>query len=136
MNRTTKSCSTYLSQKLPQFLHTVSRMLCPLDLSPAPEYCVQSVLTGCRHSIQMGMTAFCERGRLQLQSCGFSRVEQGPNRLCRRPGTVSAGSLEVAGCVNWELSCHWTAASKIWASKGLMVRFGGYNFVLNSYLGT
>src|SRR3569833_1011812 len=55
MNSTTKSCSTYLSQKRPQFLHTVSRMLCPLVLSPAPEYCVHSVLTGCRHSMQMGI---------------------------------------------------------------------------------
>ena len=55
MKSTTKSCSTYLSQKRPQFLHTVNRMLCPLDLSPVPEYCVHSVLTGCRHSMQMAI---------------------------------------------------------------------------------
>lgn len=61
MNSTTKSCSTYLSQKLPHFRHTVSRMLCPLDLSPAPEYEVHSVLTGCRHSMQMGIGARARR---------------------------------------------------------------------------
>ena len=55
MNSTTKSCSTYLSQKRPHLRHTVSLMLCPLDLSPAAEYCVHSVLTGCRHSMQMGI---------------------------------------------------------------------------------
>ena len=59
MKSTTKSCSTYLSQNRPQFLHTVSRMLCPLDGSPAPEYCVHSVLTGCRHSMQIGMVFSC-----------------------------------------------------------------------------
>lgn len=61
MNSTTKSCSTYLSQKLPHLRHTVSRMLCPLDLSPAPEYEVHSVLTGCRHSMQMGIGARTRR---------------------------------------------------------------------------
>ncbi len=38
MKSTTKSCSTYLSQKRPHLRQTVRRMLCPVDLSPAPEY--------------------------------------------------------------------------------------------------
>lgn len=54
MNMTTKSCSTYLSQKLPHARHTVSRMLCPLAPA-APEYSVHSVSTGCRHSMQIGI---------------------------------------------------------------------------------
>ena len=54
INMTTKSCSTYLSQKLPHARHTVSRMLCPLAPA-APEYSVHSVSTGCRHSMQMGI---------------------------------------------------------------------------------
>lgn len=57
INSTTKSCSTYLSQNRPHRRHTVSRMLWPLDLSSAPEYCVHSVLTGCRHSMQMGIVS-------------------------------------------------------------------------------
>lgn len=40
MNKTTKSCSTYLSQKRPQFLHTVSRTPWPLDRSSARVYSV------------------------------------------------------------------------------------------------
>jgi hypothetical protein len=40
MNSTTKSCSTYLSQKRPQFLQTVRRTPWPLDRSSAPEYSV------------------------------------------------------------------------------------------------
>lgn len=59
MNCTTKSCSTYLSQNFPQFLHTVSRTPWPLLLSSAPEYSVYSVLTGYRHSMQMGIAAVC-----------------------------------------------------------------------------
>lgn len=55
INRTTKSCSTYLSQKDPQFLHTVSRTPWPVDLSSAPEYSVYSVFTGYRHSMQIGI---------------------------------------------------------------------------------
>lgn len=54
MNMTTKSCSTYLSQKLPHARHTVSRMLCPLAPA-APEYSVHNVSTGCRHSMQIGI---------------------------------------------------------------------------------
>jgi hypothetical protein len=55
INMTTKSCSTYLSQNRPQFLQTVRRMLWPPDLPPPPSR--QSVLTGCRHSMQMGMAS-------------------------------------------------------------------------------
>lgn len=65
---TTKSCSTYLSQNWPQLRHTVRRMLCPLALSPAPEYCVQSVLTGYRHSMQMGILAAAGQQQKEQQS--------------------------------------------------------------------
>lgn len=57
MKSTTKSCSTYLSQKLPHFRQTVRRIKCPFDLSSAPEYWVHRVLTGYRHSIQIGIAA-------------------------------------------------------------------------------
>jgi hypothetical protein len=60
MKSTTKSCSTYLSQKRPQLRHTVRRIF---ELaSPAPEYCVQRVRTGCRHSIQIGIVFSFVRG--------------------------------------------------------------------------
>lgn len=76
MNSTTKSCSTYLSQKRPQFLHTVSRILWPLDGSPAPEYWVHSVLTGCRHSMQIGISSkylgtIAKEESLRISSCGY-----------------------------------------------------------------
>lgn len=66
MNRTTKSCSTYLSQNRPQFRHTVRRML---ELaSPAPEYWVQSVRTGCRHSMQIGIVSLSSPSPFPLSS--------------------------------------------------------------------
>ena len=101
MKSTTKSCSTYLSQNRPQFLQTVSRILWPLDLSPAPEYCVHSVLTGCRHSIQMGIWKYLRCSF--LQQCVIVRYRSGSlSNIARfmlpRYGGIAAKWKPVAAC--------------------------------------
>lgn len=55
INSTTKSCSTYLSANFLQRGHCVKRTPLPSARSSAFEYSVYSVLTGYRHSMQMGI---------------------------------------------------------------------------------
>lgn len=55
MNTMTKSCSTYLSANPLQRGHCVRRTPLPSARSSALEYVVYSVLTGNRHSMQIGI---------------------------------------------------------------------------------
>lgn len=93
---TTKSCSTYLSQKRPQLRHTVSRILCPLALSPAPEYAVQSVLTGCLHSMQIGILP---RYQIAYKKCELIS----DLTVCRLANTIS---WPVMNSESWCLKYH------------------------------
>ena len=113
MKSTTKSCSTYLSQKRPQFLHTVKRMLCPLDLSPVPEYCVHSVFTGYRHSMQMAMLDGSTCGRRVRGSCVVGLY----NRAMRRPLVVVLGlSVNHGGSYRREAAAAVLRCMAAWAA--------------------
>lgn len=129
MKSTTKSCSTYLSQKRPQFLHTVSRMLCPPDLSPAPSR--QSVFTGWRHSMQIGIFGRSYRGIMAVHSGEgwlMSRATQLDRYLTQNTswrGTVDdwwGRRSPFRNSILWSLlmARHWLHASVGKASSGVV----------------
>lgn len=81
INKTTKSCSTYLSAKCLQRGHCVRRTPFPNDRSSALEYSVYRVLTGYRHSMQMGIAECTRSGwRSRVRCSGEWRLDP-PRRL-------------------------------------------------------
>jgi len=96
MNKTTKSCSTYLSAKRLQRGHCVSRTPFPRALSSALLYVVYKVLMGHRHSMHIGISSRLS-GVMLLLLVAAVRDGQGVRSCCAVPGGQSARGRRGAG---------------------------------------